>query len=117
MSGSEQKDISIIFPGLSRAVVIAMLGSPENTTKDENGCYTDSFIIVKGNAPSISRAIMHGALNIVSHGFWEVTGTTFEMRAARENFSRVIIVYDKDDNVEDVQQIKVEKRTTIEMHS
>ena len=109
MSGEEQKDTSILFPGSPRAVVIAKIGPPETSTKDEDGCYTDSYLIVKGNAPSTGRAVAHGALDVVSLGLWELIGTPLEMGAAKEDRSRYIIYYNKEDEIEDIQKVEVGK--------
>ena len=92
MSGEEQKDTSILFPGSPRAVVIAKLGPPETSTKDEKGCYTDSYHITKGNTPSTGRAVAHAGLDVLTLGLWEVVGTPMEMGAAKENHSRIIII-------------------------
>lgn len=109
MSGEEQKDTSILFPGSPRAVVIAKLGPPETSTKSEDGTYVDSYFIVKGNAPSTGRAVAHGALDVFTLGLWEIVGTPMEMGAGREDRSRIIIVYDKDDKIQDVQKVEVGK--------
>ena len=49
MSGKEQKDTSVVFPGSPRDVVIAKLGPPETSTKNAEGNIVDSWMIVKGN--------------------------------------------------------------------
>lgn len=110
MSGEEQKDTSILFPGSPRVVVIAKLGPPETSTKDEEGCYTDSYSIVKGNAPSTGRAVAHAGLDVLTLGLWEVIGTPMEMGAANENHSRVVIYYDAEDKIRDIQKIEVTKK-------
>jgi len=110
MSGKEQKDTSILFPGSPRAVVIAKLGPPETSTKSNDENYEDSYLIVKGNAPSIGRAVAHGALDIVTTGLWEIVGTPMEMGAGHEDVSRYIIHYDAEDKIKDIQKIMVSKK-------
>lgn len=110
MSGEEQKDTSILFPGSPRVVVIAKLGPPETSTKDANGCYVDSYYIVKGNKPSTGRAVAHAGLDVVTLGLWEVVGTPMEMGAANENHSRYVIYYDAEDEIRDIQKIDVSKK-------
>ncbi len=110
MSGEEQKDTSILFPGSPRAVVIAKLGPPETSTKSDDGSYTDSYLIVKGNAPSTGRAVAHGALDVVTLGLWEVVGTPMEMGAGKEDASRIIIYYDIEDKIKDIQKIAVSEK-------
>jgi hypothetical protein len=111
MSGEEQKDTSVVFPGSPRAVIIAKLGPPETSTKDEEGRYTDSYYVIQGNAPSSGRAVAHAGMDLLTLGIWEVVGTPLEMGAGRENRSRLIIQYDEDDEVAEVQQINVGKKS------
>lgn len=105
MSGKEQKDTSILFPGSPRQVVIAKLGPPETSTKDKEGNYVDSYLIIKGNAPSTGRAVAHGALDVLTLGLWEVVGTPLEMGAGNEEASRYIIYYDNTEKIKDIQKI------------
>jgi len=113
MSGKEQKDTSILFPGSPRSVVIAKLGPPETSTKSKDGCYIDSYIITKGNAPSTGRAVAHGALDLLTLGIWEVVGTPLEMGAGKEEVFRVIIYYDKNEKIKNVQKIIVKNKDEI----
>jgi len=113
MSGKEQKDTSILFPGSPRQVVIAKLGPPETSTKDKNGNYVDSYLIVKGNAPSTGRAVAHGALDVLTLGLWEIVGTPLEMGAGREDVSRIIIQYDADEKIKEIQKIGVSEKDEV----
>src|SRR5262245_40049333 len=99
MSGKEQKDTSIIFPGSPRDVVVAKLGPRETSTKNEEGNIVDTWSITKGNAPSGGRAAMHAGLDVFSLGLWEIVGTPLEMGAAHEDKTRYVITYDKDNKI------------------
>lgn len=81
-------------------------GPPESTTKDAEGNTVDSWMIIKGNAPSGGRAAMHAGLDVFTLGLWEVIGTPVEMGAAGEQHTRYIVTYDKDNKVKDMQAIK-----------
>jgi hypothetical protein len=105
MSGTEIQDTSILFLGAPRHVVMTKIGPPETSTKNEDGERIDSYLITKGNEPSIGRAAVHAGLDVLSFGLWEVVGTPLEMGAGRENKSRYIILYDKDDKIKDIQRI------------
>lgn len=108
MSGNEQYDTSVLFIGSPRAVVIAKMGPPETTIKSkDDGTYTDSYYIVKGNKPSAGRAVAHAGMDLLTLGLWEAVGTPLEMGAAKEDYMRYIIYYDTDDNIENVQKIAV----------
>lgn len=109
MSGQEPHDTSVVYPGSPRSVVIAKLGPPETSTKNGDGTYTDSYLIVKGNAPSTGRAVAHGALDVLTLGVWELVGTPMELGAGYERKSRLVIRYDANDKIADVQETSVEK--------
>ena len=106
MSGKEQKDTSVVFPGSPRDVVVAKLGPPETSTKDADGNIVDSWLITKGNEASGGRAAMHAGLDVFSFGLWEVIGTPLEMGAAAEERTRYVITYDKDNKIKDMKAIK-----------
>ncbi len=106
MSGKEQKDTSVVFPGSPRDVVVAKLGPPETTSKDADGNIVDSWLIIKGNAPSGGRAAMHAGLDVFTLGLWELIGTPVEMGAAGEERTRYVITYDKDNKIKDMKAIK-----------
>lgn len=106
MSGKEQKDTSVVFPGAPRDVVVAKLGPPETSTKNEAGEIVDSWLIIKGNAPSGGRAVAHAGMDVLTLGLWEVVGTPLEMGAAGEDRTRYVITYDKDNKIKDMKAIK-----------
>jgi len=105
MSGKDQKDDSILYPGAPRDVVIAKLGPPESSTTNEKEERVDSYYIVKGNKPSTGRAVAHAALDVFTFGLWEVIGTPMEMGAGSEEHSRVLVIYDKNDKIKDVKKV------------
>lgn len=109
MSGEEQKDTSVVFPGSPRAVVIAKLGAPETTVTNDAGETVDSWLIVKGNEASGGRAAMHAGLDVFTLGLWEVIGTPLEMGAANEDWQRLIVTYGPDQNVKNAQSIAITK--------
>ncbi len=106
MSGKEQKDTSVVFPGSPRDVVVAKLGPPETSTKDADGNIVDSWMIIKGNEASGGRAAMHAGLDVFTLGLWEVVGTPLEMGAAGEERTRYVITYDKENKIKDMKAIK-----------
>ena len=109
MSGEEQKDASIAYPGAPRTAVIAKLGPPEATTTNDDGTFTDSWIVVKGNKSSGGRAAMHAGLDVLTIGLWEVVGTPLEMGASHEDRRRLIVTYDHNQNVVTSQAIPIAK--------
>ena len=104
LSGKENKDTSILFPGAPRAVVIAKLGVP-NTSVQEDGKWVDSYVVHEGNEPSLGRAAAHAGLNLATLGVWEFIGTAWELAAGTSETTRLVIYYDDEDKVSDVKAV------------
>ena len=111
LSGKENKDASILFPGAPRAVVIAKLGVPDVSTRDKNGNWVDSYLITEGNESSEGRAAMHAGLNLLTFFTWELIGTAWELGAGHEEVTRVLVYYNENDEVTNVQAIAKESST------
>ena len=105
MSGKENIDTSIMFPGSPRQVVIAKAGPPEIST-NEGGKRVDTYFVVKGNQPSVARAVVHALLDLLTFFLWEFIGTAWEFGAGQSEKSRYVLTYDKEDRIEDVRVIK-----------
>ncbi|MFH1505108.1 MAG: hypothetical protein ABIH08_06980 [Candidatus Omnitrophota bacterium] len=99
MHGKRDGNISAIQMGQDRAIVIANLGEPEKTVTTEDK-RVDVFRLQRGNAPNGGRALAHGALDLLTFGFWEVIGTPIEAMQG-ESFT-LTIEYNKNDKVEKV---------------
>ena len=106
MSGTQNRDASILFPGAPREVVIAKLGPPETSEVDAQGERADSFLITQGNEPSPGRAGMHAVLDLVTFFLWEFIGTAMEMGASREKTERYFVTYDKNGKIKDVKAVE-----------
>ena len=113
LSGEENKDTSILFPGAPRAVVIAKLGVPDTSAKKDEK-WVDSYVIHKGNEPSMGRAAAHAGLNLVSFGAWELIGTAWELGAGAEEIQRIVVYYDESEEVVDVKAVAIDKSHEIE---
>jgi len=109
VSGKENQNTSILFPGVPRTAVISRLGPPETSTLDEEGNYIESYLFVKGNEPSAGRAIGHGVMDVLTLGLWEIIGTPIELAAGSESYTRVIIYYDSNEKIKETQLVDVEK--------
>ena len=106
MSGKENIDTSIMFPGSPRQVVIAKAGPPELSTSNDEGKRVDTYFVTKGNQPSVARAGVHALLDLLTFFLWEFLGTAWEFGAGRSEKSRYVLTYDKEDKIEDVSEIK-----------
>lgn len=103
VSGKEEMNTSVVYPGVPRQAVISRLGEPELSVTDEDGNKIDTYTIVKGNEPSAARAVMHGTLDVITLGLWEVMGTPMEIIEGQESHSQLIIYYDSEDRIKDIQ--------------
>lgn len=102
-SGHEKMDTSIAFPGSTRSVVISKLGPPETSRKLEDGRIQDSYFIQKGNEKSSGRAWAFAGLDLLTLGVWEVVATPYELAQGEDTY-RLLITYDADGTVEEVQR-------------
>ncbi len=110
ISGSENKDTSILFIGAPRDGVLAKLGPPETSDVNAAGERMDTYLITKGNKPSTDRAAAHAGLSVFTYGLWEIIGTPMEMEVGRESTSRYIITYGPDNKIKDVKAVDDAKK-------
>jgi hypothetical protein len=110
ISGSENKDTSILFIGAPRDGVLAKLGPPETSDVNAAGERMDTYLITKGNKPSTDRAAAHAGLSVFTYGLWEIIGTPMEMEVGRESTSRYIITYGPDNKIKDVKAVDGAKK-------
>lgn len=103
-SGHKAQDTSILFPGSNRAVIMSKLGPPETSKKNDDGTVTDSYLIKEGNEASSGRAWAFAGLDLLTLGLWEVVATPYEL-AQGENAYRVLITYDEQGEVKEVQRL------------
>jgi hypothetical protein len=103
-SGHEQMDTTVAFPGSNRAVIVSKLGPPETSQKQEDGKIVDSYLIKKGNEKSSGRAWAFAGLDLLTLGLWEVVATPYELAQGEETY-RMLITYDTEGNVVEVQRM------------
>lgn len=96
LSGKKAADLSALRLGQDRTEVIAILGKPARTVIVD-GKKVDIFDLQRGNDPSGSRAVMHGAMDVLTFGFWEVLATPMEATQG-ESFT-LSVEYDDNDKV------------------
>jgi len=105
----DKKDVAVLHQGVPRTHVIAELGKPE-WTRERDGVITDVFSFRQGYSKGIkaSRALAHGAADVVTGGLWEVVGIPAETLADGTQV-QVVVTYDDVENVKAVQVIKGQK--------
>lgn len=103
MAGS-RKNTSILQPGTPRVAVIAELGEPQTSTRDNSGRLVDTYSVTSGQGGSVGRAALHALFDIYTLGIWEIVGTPVEMskRGRKANFQ---VTYDSNNTIGDVQAV------------
>jgi hypothetical protein len=101
-----RKDVALFSQGIPRSLVLAEVGPPI-VTEMKGGKRVEVFAFTQGysKAARVSRAIGHGAADVLTLGLWEVVGTPTE---AAFNGSRVAyeVTYDATDRIESVTPLK-----------
>jgi hypothetical protein len=103
LEGKNQGDPPKIEIGDTRESVEQQIGKPIRKFSDN-----DRLLVYAYEAPtppSDGRAAMHGALDVVTLGFWELAGTPFEARPG--DTIQVTVLYDDNDRVAKVTARKL----------
>ncbi|KQX03302.1 MULTISPECIES: hypothetical protein [Acinetobacter] len=95
-----KKDLSIFNKGVDRSLIIAEIGAPI-TSEFKNGKRYEIYTFMQGysKANKISRAVWHGAADVVTFGLWEIIGTPTESAFNGKKTSYEMI-FDADDHLE-----------------
>ena len=99
MHGKKDANVGVLNIGQDRSVVLLNIGQPAKTLATDQG-RTDVFELQRGNAPSGGRALAHGAIDLLTFGFWEIIGTPIE--AMQGETYTLTIEYDKEDKVKKI---------------
>ena len=96
LSGKPDPNVSVLNIGMPRQIVLLNLGQPTKTAASKAG-RTDVFDLERGNEPSAGRAVLHGVMDVLTLGAWEIIGTPIEGFQG-EKF-QLTVEYDSDDVV------------------
>jgi hypothetical protein len=77
-SGQEDPELSAVRSGAKIHEVERELGRPISTKTLENGDTENLYRYELGNEPSAGRAVMHGTMDVLTLGLWELVGTPVE---------------------------------------
>jgi len=97
MSGKPDPNLGAFGLGSPRGQVEMQLGSPTASTTLADGTRMDLYSYEIGNAPSASRAIGHGVMDVLTLGLWEVVGTPIEAWTGQTH--TLTVTYDASDRV------------------
>lgn len=106
-----KKDTTVFKEGTRRSLIIAEFGHPTTTEETEYG-RMDVFKFTQGYSKGVktTRAVGHGALDVMTLGLWEVIGTPAESLADGTEMA-VEVQYNKADEV--IQIIPLTEKTEI----
>jgi len=99
----DKKNLEVFTPGVPRQVVLAEMGLPASY-EDRNGVRSEVYKFRQGYSQpaKISRAVLHGAADIVTVGLWEVVGTPTEYVFSGTDML-VLVTYNRYDRVDTVE--------------
>ena len=115
LSGKEEMNTSILYPGVPRQAVISRLGEPLSSNIDEEGHYIDAYNLVRGNEPSSTRAVVHGTLDVFTLGLWELMATPIEVVEGIETKSEIVIYYDSEERIKRIRSMDPRLSEEIEL--
>lgn len=105
LSGEEEPDLTVLRVGAAKYEIERELGPPDKELPQADG-YTQSIYHYEvGNEPSGGRAAMHGAMDVLTLGLWELAGTPMEAMQGDE--MELVVTYDSDDKA---QKFDISKR-------
>jgi hypothetical protein len=101
----DAKNLNVFAIGTPRNLVLAEIGQAQ-ATEIRDGKRVDVFSFVQGYSKGnkASRAIFHGAADVLTVGLWEVVGTPTEASFDGEKMA-FEVTYDESDKVEKVVQL------------
>jgi len=107
----DKKNLDVFRPGVPRAVVMAEMGMPNNQ-EEKDGVRTEVYKFKQGYSQEakISRAVFHGAADLVTWGLWEAVGTPAEYYFSGTD-TIVLVSYDADDRVNGVTYFRGGEKT------
>lgn len=107
----DKKDVGIFTEGTRRSLIIAEYGHPTTTDESESG-RVDVFKFTQGysKGTKATRAVTHGAMDVMTFGLWEVIATPAESIADGTEMA-VEVHYDQQDVV--TQIIPLTEKTKV----
>jgi hypothetical protein len=78
VAGKETPNLAACRVGATQADIQAELGRPTSSRVLENGDSVCTYAYEVGNDPSAGRAVLHGGMDVLTFGLWELVGTPAE---------------------------------------
>jgi hypothetical protein len=94
LHGEKQPNLSVLRVGAEKPQIEAELGPPESEAPLPDGRTRRTYLFETGNESSARRAAAHAALDVLTFGLWELTGTPLEIDAAQGREMQAVVTYD-----------------------
>ncbi|MCB0325081.1 MAG: hypothetical protein KDD69_15965 [Bdellovibrionales bacterium] len=105
VQGKEEPDMSEIEVGTTRGQIELQLNAPVSSAPNTEGGVTDTYYYYTGDEPSPGRAVLHGALDVLTLFIWELIGTPIEL--AQGSKKAIEVDYDANDYVMAIRKVPV----------
>ncbi len=103
MQGKEEPDIARVEVGSTRGQIELELGDPVAARPNSEGGTSDTYVYVTGDEKSAVRAVLHGAMDVITLCIWEVVGTPIEL--AQGDRKALEIDYDANDYAMSIRKV------------
>jgi len=101
VAGKESPNLAACRVGATQADIQAELGRPSSSQVLDNGDSVCTYEYEVGNEPSAARAVMHGGMDVLTFGLWELVGTPVE--AVQGQKYEMTVTYDADGKAKTIQ--------------
>lgn len=108
VAGKESPNLAVCRAGATQADIQAELGRPTSSQVLENGDSVCTYEYEVGNEPSAARAVMHGGMDVLTLGLWELVGTPVE--AVQGQKYEMTVTYDAEGKAKAIQTRPVESK-------
>ena len=106
LSGKEPPDLSYCTVGEGRSDIELEVGPPLTVEDLPDGSQVCTYEYEVGGEVSPERAIVHGSLDVVTFGLWELVGTPLE--AGQGQTYRMTVIYDPDGAAREVSFTEID---------
>ena len=105
LSGKRQPNLMVVRVGAARGEIELHMGRPANSARLADGRSVDLYEYELGAEPSAGRAVLHGAMDFMTFGLWEIVGTPIEAYHGEKH--ELTITYSAADRVETISDRRV----------
>jgi hypothetical protein len=101
VAGKETPNLAACRVGATQADIQAELGRPTSSRVLENGDNVCTYAYEVGNDPSAGRAVLHGGMDVLTFGLWELVGTPAEAMQGQKY--EMTVTYDAEGNAKAIE--------------